>query len=345
MGNMRQAVLVAPHEFRIQEAAIPQPGPGDVVIQVEAAGICGSDLHTYHGENPVITLPRVMGHEMAGRVVAAGPGVEWQIGQAVAVEPDVPCGQCEYCRAGLTHYCTDMRFVGSLRYDGAFADYVLAPAKTAFALPANLSPEEGTFAEPVAVAVHALRKIADVPATSVLVLGAGTIGQLIAQTARAYGARCVVITDVLDGKLRTARALGVECTINPEREDLEQRVREQFGPTGPDVTYDCVGFPATVNQGLRLTRKGGTVFLVGVPTHDLPIAPMEILLAERSLTGIYIYLRQDYVEGLRLLTNGQVRVGPLISATFGLSDIGRAFEHVVERKNEAIKVIIRPTDN
>ena len=238
---MRQAVLVAPHEFRIREVDIPSPGPGDVVIAVQAAGICGSDLHTYHGENPVITLPKVMGHELSGTIVACGPGVSLPAGQVVAIEPDVPCGQCDYCRVGLTHYCTDMRFVGSLRYDGAFADYVLAPAATAFPLPAGLSAVEGAMAEPCAVAVHALRKIADVPNTSVLVLGCGTIGLLIAQTAKAYGAARLAITDVLERKLQTARALGINCTINPSRDNLADRVREQFGPTGPDVTFDCVG--------------------------------------------------------------------------------------------------------
>lgn len=339
---MRQALLMAPHEFAIRQTDIPTPGPGDVIIAVHTAGICGSDLHTYHGENPVITLPRVMGHELSGTIAAVGPGVDLRPGQVVAVEPDVPCGQCEYCVAGQTHLCSNMRFVGSLSYDGAFADYVLAPASTAFPLPANLSPEEGAFAEPVAVAVHALRKVPDVTSAGVLVLGAGTIGQLIAQTAKAFGAPRVVITDVLDRKLQVARDLGIECAINPTREDLAALVKAQFGPLGPHVTFDCVGFPETVNQALTLTRKAGTVFLVGVPTHGLSIAPMEILLAERALAGIYIYQRDDFVEGLRLLSSGQVKTRPLISARFGLGHIAEAFEYVVDRKNEAIKVMIQP---
>ena len=339
---MRQAVLVGPRKFSVRELQTPSPGPDEILVAVELAGICGSDLHTYHGTNPVIKPPLVMGHECAGTIARAGSATGLQPGQKIALEPDVPCGTCVYCRAGQTHLCPDMRFVGAISYDGAFADYVIAPARAAIPLPQDMPAEEGVFVEPVTVAVHALEVARNIPHESVLVLGAGPIGNLVAQLARVRGARRVGITDIVDAKLKVAREVGIEHTANPLRQDVTAWAADVFGPAGPDVTYDCVGITETVNQGLALTRRGGLVALVGVSTQDLQIKPMEILLAERSLKGSYQYIKDDWLKAADAVIRGQIKVRPLISRVFPLDETEQAFAFVDNRANEAMKVLIKP---
>jgi L-iditol 2-dehydrogenase len=340
--TVRQARLIEPRKFEVRETALPTPAEDEVLVAVKAAGICGSDLHTYHGANPVISLPVVMGHECAGTIVEAGSATGLQRGLRIALQPDVPCGKCMYCQQGQTHLCNDMRFVGGLSYDGAFADYVLGPATGAVPLPAGVSEEEGVFAEPVAVACHALELVSNAAHEKALVLGAGTIGNLVAQVATLRGAMCVAITDVADAKLRIAREVGVVHTINPARENLVDRVRCIFGSGGPDVTFDCVGLAETINQGLVLTRKAGMIVLVGVPIGELPIKPMELLLTERCLKGCYIYTHKDFLQAIGLLGSGRVKVRPLISRVFSLAEIERAFAFFDDRANAAIKVLIKP---
>lgn len=339
---MRQAMLIEPRKLEIRETVLPTPGADEIVVAVKAAGICGSDLHTYHGANPVISLPVVMGHECAGTIAAAGSATGLQPGARVALEPDWPCGRCVYCQQGQTHLCNDMRFVGGLGYDGTFADYVLAPAAGAVPLPDSVTDDEGAFVEPIAVACHALELVSTVTREKVLVLGAGTIGNLVAQVATLEGAECVGITDVADTKLRIAHETSVSHTLNPARQDLDTWVHKTFGPDGPDVTFDCVGITETVNQALALTRKAGVIVLVGVPTHDVPIRPMELLLSERCLKGCYIYRHNDFLRAIGFLSAGQVKVQPLISKTFGLAEIQQAFAYFDNRANEAIKVLIKP---
>jgi L-iditol 2-dehydrogenase len=340
---MRQAILVEPHRFLVRDSQTPTPGPDEILVAVEAAGICGSDLHTYHGVNPVIKPPLVMGHECAGTIAQAGSATTLQPGQRIALEPDIPCGKCVYCREGQTHMCTDMRFVGGLSDAGTFADYVVAPASAAVPLPHHVSAEEGAFAEPVTVACHALELVRNVRRDNILVLGAGTIGNLVAQVARLQGARRVGITDIVDSKLDVAREVGIEHTANPAKQNLAAWATDVFGATGPDVTFDCVGLTETVNQGLALTRKCGLVVLVGVSTaQELPIKPMELLLSERGLKGCYIYKHENFIEAVDLLGKGQIKVQPLISKIFGLDEIGRAFAFLDNRANGAIKVLIKP---
>ncbi len=339
---MRQALLVEPKKFQVRDVVRPAPSRDEVLIAVETAGICGSDMHTYHGANPVIRLPVVLGHECAGRIVEGGADQGLTPGTVVAVEPDAPCGECAYCQAGQTHLCDNMRFVGGLTYDGAFGEYIVAPAQGVVPLPDHVSVDEGAFGEPVAVAVHALGRVQSLPHDNMLILGAGTIGLLVAQVAAAYGAKKLAITDVMDKKLHLARELGIEHAINPTRVGVAEWARKYFGPTGPDVTFDCVGTTETVNQALQLTRKGGQIVLIGVTEGDLLIKPMELLLGERNLLGCYIYVRQDFLEAIRLIASGRVKVRPLVSARFPLEDIDQAFAFVADRANEAVKVLVKP---
>jgi L-iditol 2-dehydrogenase len=340
---MHQAILVEAHEFSVQDSQTPTPGPDEILVAVEAVGICGSDVHTYHGANPVIKPPLVMGHECAGTIAQAGSATALQPGQRIALEPDIPCGECAYCREGQTHMCTNMRFVGGLSDDGAFADYVIAPASCAVPLPQHVSAEQGALAEPVTVACHAMELVRDIRHDNILVLGAGTIGNLVAQVARVQGARRVGITDIVDVKLNVAREVGIEHTANPAEQDLAAWSTAVFGATGPDVTFDCVGLTETVNQGLALTRRCGLVVLVGVSTsQELPIKPMDLLLSERGLKGCYTYKHENFVEAVDLLSHGQIKVQPLISKTFALGEIARAFAFLDDRANGAIKVLIKP---
>jgi len=345
---MRQALLVAPHEFAIREIERPTPGPGEVLIAVHTAGICGSDLHIYHGENPVIHPPIVMGHELSGTIAAVGAGVDYDLGLRVVLEPEIPCGKCISCRTGHSNRCPDMQQVGAIGYDGAFGEYVLAPASGVIPLPENIGLADAAMIEPVAFAVHAARRPSGLRDANVLVLGAGTIGNLVAQMAKLYGAKRVAITDVIDSKLATAARVGIDATFNSARGDLASWLTEQFGRGGPDITFDCVAFPATVSQAVKLTRRGGQVFLVGVPIGDFPVPLVALLLGETSLAGVYSYVPDDWREAVRIVSEGKVQTKPLLSKTFDLEQTAEAFAYAADRSNEAIKVAIRvaaPTEN
>ncbi|MFM9107002.1 MAG: zinc-binding dehydrogenase [Chloroflexota bacterium] len=335
--TMRRAVLTAVRHFDLETVAVPAAEPGHVVMRVLASGICGSDLHTDLGENPVIRTPVAPGHEFSGVVAATGEGVDPGLeGRVVAARPSVPCGACRHCRAGREHLCDDMKFVGGLSYDGAFAEFVTLPASCLVPVSSDHSAAELAFAEPIAVAVHAAALPQEIRGRDVLVIGCGTIGLLVARVAALRGAR-VWATDLVDAKVR----LAVDFGAAPARTaGGEGPARLETGDgTDFDVVFDCVGLNATLAVALRSVRKGGEVVLVGVPVEPIVLDPVDVLLGERRLTGCYIYTNGDFLEAVDLLLDRSVDVRPLISARMPLEEIGRAFEIGVTG-NERVKFVL-----
>lgn len=335
---MQRAVLTGLRRFQLEHVDVPEPPAGHVRIGVLASGICGSDLHTYLGENPVISTPLVPGHEFAGAIEALGPGVDGlAIGDMVAARPSVPCGECRYCARGKEHLCDRMRFVGGFVYDGAFAEKVVLPASCLTRVDPLSTPAVVAFAEPVAVAVHAVG-LADITAgLSVLVVGCGTIGLLVAQVARLAGAR-VHAADLEPSKVALAESFGAISAGSPTSRD-RAFVADDGEPFA--VVFDCVGLNATLAQAMVSVEKGGVVILVGAPTEPIVLDPVAVLLGERRLQGSYIYTNEEFAQALGLVVSGAVVVDPLISATFRLADIGEAFEAAVAG-NERVKFVVAP---
>ena len=270
MTRNRAAVLHAVGDVRIEERPPPDPGPREVLVEISAVGVCGSDVHYYeHGRigDHVVRAPLVLGHESAGRVVARGEqATRHAVGDRVTLEPGVPCGGCRECRAGRYNLCRDVVFFGTPPVDGAFANLVAIHEDFAFALPDSLSDEEGALMEPLSVAIWACRKAGVRAGDRVLVTGAGPIGLLAMQVARASGAAELVVSDTNEHRLDVARRTGATRTVTPG---------DELGEV--DALIECSGHPAALAGGIAAIRPAGTAVIVGMGPADSAEVPLSLI--------------------------------------------------------------------
>jgi len=315
---MRAAVLHAPGEIRIEQRDRPVPGPREVLVEIAAVGVCGSDVHYYeHGRiGPfVVEAPLVLGHEAAGRVVELGElASRHAVGDRVALEPGVPCGRCRECRAGTYNLCADVRFFATPPVDGAFAEYVAIHEDFAFALPDSLSDEEGALMEPLSVGVWACRKASVSAGDRVLITGAGPIGLLAMQCALASGATDVAVSDVNEHRLELATRTGATRVLHAgERLDFEA-----------DALIECSGHPAAVSDGIRALRPAGTAVLVGMGPEEEGTLPLSLIQGrELWITGTFRYAN-TYPAAIALASSGKVDLKAIITGHFGLEDAAAA---------------------
>lgn len=337
---MLQAVMTRPGEIEFRDVARPVPARRQVLIQIKRIGVCGSDIHVYHGLHPYTSYPVVQGHEVAGVIAEVGAGVRnLAPGDRVTFMPQVTCGRCYPCRHGMYHICDSLKVMG-FQTGGAAQELFAVDARRVLKLPDHVSLDHGAMVEPVSVAVHALSRGGGARDRRVLVLGAGTIGNLVAQVARASGARDVMVTDVSDYKLGKARACGIEHAINPHREDLEQALRQRFGPDRADLILECVGAQETISQGIANARKGTTIVIVGVfgkkPEVDLGLVQDR----ELSLVGTLMYQERDYERAIELVAGGRLHLDELITHRFRFRDYLRAYQTIEEARGNIMKVLI-----
>ena len=326
---MRAAVLHAPGDLRLEERAMPEPGPREVLVRVGAVGVCGSDVHYYeHGRiGPhVVREPLVLGHESAGRVVALGPGASRHaVGDRVALEPGVPCGRCRECRAGRYNLCRDVEFFGTPPVDGAFADYVAIHEDFAFALPDSVGDEAGALMEPLSVAVWACQKAGVRPGMAVLVAGAGPIGLLAVQAARAFGATSVAVSEV-----------------NPHRLALAERMGATREVGEADALIECSGHPDALRAGIAALRPAGTAVLVGMGPEEDAVLPVSLIQnRELWLTGTFRYAN-TYPTAIALAAARKVDLEAIVTGRFGLEDAERALRAGREDP-AAVKAMVMPS--
>ena len=325
------AVLHGPGDVRIEDIGAPAPASGQVLVQVAAIGICGSDVHYYdHGRiGPfVVERPMVLGHESAGRIVAVGPGVDpARVGQRVALEPGVPCGRCAQCRAGRYNLCPEVVFFATPPVDGSIAQFVALDAAFAHPVPEPLSDVEAAMAEPVSVGIWAARKAAITAGDRVLVTGAGPVGLFAAQVAKALGARTVVVTDLVPQRLAVARELGLRAV--PAGELLT----ELF-----DVLLECSGSAKALESALTRVDRAGRVVLVGMGADAIPLPVPLIQNREIWLTGTFRYAN-TYPTALDLIATGAVRVGPIVTHQFSLTQTEQALL-IARQDPTALKAVI-----
>jgi L-iditol 2-dehydrogenase len=309
----RAAVLYAPGDLRVEDREIPEPGPREVLVQIAAVGVCGSDVHYYeHGRigSHIVREPMVLGHESSGRVVALGPGATHHaVGDRVTLEPGVPCGRCRECRAGRYNLCRDVRFFATPPIDGAFANYVTIHEDFAFALPDEVSDEAGALMEPLSVGIWACRKAGVSPGDRVLVTGAGPIGLLAQQCAVAFGATEVIVTDVSEARLELARRTGATRTLKAG-EPLDE----------VDALIECSGHPAALAAGIGAVRPAGTAVVVGMGPEEDAAVPLSLIQnREIWLTGTFRYAN-TYPTAIALVAEGRVDPEAIVTGHFRLDD-------------------------
>jgi L-iditol 2-dehydrogenase len=304
-------------------------------------GICGSDVHVYHGAS-TIKPPVVLGHEFAGTIHALGTDARgFREGDRVAVEPGVQCGECQHCRSGRYNLC--LRQEDLPAHDGAYADYACVAAHKLVALPEGMSFAVGAMIEPAACAMHALDAGHISGSDTVLVLGAGTIGLLVAQAARLAGAASVAVSDVIPERLAVAMQLGADAVVNVRETDLGEWVRATYGEGGVSRVFDAVAKPSTFQQSLQLVQRGGRIIVVGVATEPVTFRTNITLLWEIEMTGINMYTRRNFDEAVQAISSGQVQVEPLVSATYGLGAIDQAYDAVLHHPERVLKVHLAPS--
>lgn len=336
---MKAVRLDAVGQIALHEVAVPVPGPGELLIRVEACGICGTDRHLFKGEFPC-TPPVTLGHEYSGIVERIGPGVTGFVpGDRITADPNIVCGTCPQCRLGRVNLCQNLIALG-IRRDGGFAEYALVPQAQAFALPASLPPDHGAFCEPLACCIHALDIAAIRPGDSVIVLGGGVIGLLCVQLAALAGAGRVVLSTRQAARRALAESLGADASADGSGPDGTERLLALV-PGGADVVLECAGVGETVAQSLNLARSGGTVVIVGVMPggEKVTVEPLNILTRELRILGSYIN-PFTHRRAADLIISGAIRVEPLISRRIALAEVPEAVAN--PPRSGEVKVLIVP---
>ena len=329
----------AKDDLRVETQDMPAVGPGQVLLKLGAGGICGSDLHYFfEGRNGsfVVREPLIPGHEASGVVAAVGAGVtRVHVGDHVAVSPSHACGRCDYCRGGREHLCENMRFLGSAsmfpHVQGMFREYFVMGERQCYPVSGDVSLGELAFAEPLAVALHAVHRGGDLLGKSVLVTGAGTIGCLTVLAARLGGAARVTVSDILDRPLAQARLVGAEATLHAAR-DAEALRTPQF-----DVAYEVSGSLAALKTCVAAVKRGGTVVQVGTLPHEpLPFVVNDVMAKELDLRGAFRW-GVEFDWAVDYLSSRRIDVRPLLSGQYPLSDAVEAFRAAAD-KNRSTKV-------
>ena len=338
---MLKQVMTKPGEIIFEEAQRPVPGENQVLIKIMNIGICGSDIHVYHGEHPFTSYPVTQGHEVSGEIVETGKNVaEWKTGQKVTIEPQVFCGKCHPCRHGKYNLCEELKVMG-FQTTGAASEYFAVDASKVTPLPEEVSFEEGAMIEPLAVAVHGVKQIGDVTGLNIAVLGAGPIGNLVAQTAKCMGAAKVMITDISDLRLKKAEECGIDICVNTKNKDFGEEMLKAFGPDKADVIYDCAGNNVTMGQAIKYARKGSVIVLIAVFAGPAQIDLAVVNDHELDIKSSMMYRHEDYVDAIRLTGEGKVRLKPLISRCFAFRDYLQAYRYIDENRENTMKVMIR----
>ena len=340
---MLAAVLHEPKRLCIDEVDAPQPKPGQVQIRVRAGGICGSDLSYYFkGKSGdfAVREPFVLGHEVAGEIAALGEGVNGlRVGQRVAVNPGLNCGECRFCVKGMTNHCLNMRFMGSAstfpHMQGMFRQYIAVAARQCVAVPDALDFAQASMAEPLAVALHALRHAGSLVGAQVLVIGCGPIGCILLSVARRAGAHRLVALDLADKALQMAATLGADQTVLATDQAQVEAWSQSRGTF--DVVIEASGSPAGLDTALRAARAGATVIQVGnLPAGQSPVAANLVMAKELRYQGSFRFT-DEYAVAAEEIATGKIDLSPLMTHVFPLADANLAFE-VAHDRNQSMKV-------
>ena len=344
--SMRAAVLQKPLSITLEERPVPTPGPNEVLIQVMAVGICGSDLHYYeHGRigRRIVKKPLIQGHECSGIVVAVGNQVtRCKVGDRVVLEPGVTCGKCEWCKKGRYNLCPHVRFLSTPPVDGALAQYITHPEDFVFQIPDELSFEKATLVEPLSVGLHAAKRIGLEPGSSLWVIGMGPVGLTAVIAAKAFGVKEIIVSDLEPFRLHIARQIGATSTINITQSNPVQETMSLTDGIGVDAVIDTTSNERALDSAVQALKRGGKLALIGFPTtKTVPMNLTLILQKEIDISSIYRY-SHTFQQGIEILARPDVPADLLITDRFTLERVVDAFEKARTDKKGTIKVIVNP---
>jgi L-iditol 2-dehydrogenase len=340
---MRVAKYYGWDDVRLENMEVPEIGPGEMLVQVRACGLCGSDLMEWYADSKA---PAVLGHEPVGFVSQVGSGVaDFTPGDRVFVHHHVPCFVCHYCRRGNYSCCETFKKNGI--YPGGFAEYVRVAARNVefdvLPVPEGMPFEEATLIEPIACAIRGIERAGVKPGDTVLIIGAGVSGLLFTQLSRLWGAGLVMVSDLVDYRLERALECGAHASLNPAVDDLQGEVQRIAGRPGADVVIITVGNPAVMEQGLRLAAKGGTVLIYAPlpPGDTLPVDVCDLLFSEKTLVTTYSCAPDDTRASLDLVRNGSLQTSGLVTHRFALEQVAEAMR-LAAQAGDSLKVVIVP---
>jgi len=339
------AIVKTPGKVEFEDRPVPALSAGQVLIKTRAVSICGSDIHTFKGKHPFAPLPAALGHELTGEIAAVGDKVDClRIGDRVVLEPVITCGQCEFCLKGVYNLCTHVSFYHR-QGQGAFTPYFVADQQRVFKLPAKITFEEGALVEPLAVAVHAVKKAGIVMGDRVAVIGAGAIGLMILVLSRLQGAAGVFAVDTQDFRLKMAQNLGALETFNNIDGKAVEKILDRTSGLGVEVSFEAVGLQLTFVQALQVLKKGGHAILAGLNAKPEVTLPANIFVQkEISLSGTQGYCH-DFQTALALLENGVVDLSPFITHVLPSNAVQQGFDLLTTAGHEAVKVVIVYNDD
>jgi L-iditol 2-dehydrogenase len=333
--SMRASVLSGASSISVEQRPIPAVQSDEVLVRVAAVGVCGSDVHYYREGRIgdfVVEGPLVLGHEVSGRIAAVGAGVDpGRIGQRVAIEPQRPCRVCWQCKSGRYNLCPDMRFYATPPVDGAFCEYVTIQADFAHPVPDSVSDEAAALLEPLSVGIWACRKARIVPGSRVLIAGAGPIGVITAQAARAFGAAEIIVSDPVADRRQLVERFGATWTLDPTAEDV--------AGLGVDAFIDASGATPAVISGITAVRGAGVVVLVGMGADQIALPIPVIQNRELTITGVFRYT-DTWPTATGLVASGQVDLDSLVTARFGLDDVDKALD--ADQNPGSLKTVVVP---
>lgn len=341
----RAAYMTGLNKLEIREIEVPAPKEKEVLIKLEYVGICGSDVHYLeHGKigDFVVNGDFILGHECAGTIVKVGSSVEnLEVGDRVALEPGCTCGQCEFCKTGRYNLCPDVEFLATPPYHGCLMNYIAFPANMAFKLPDQISTKEGALVEPLAVGMHAAKQGNVKLGDTVVILGSGTIGLTTLLACKAFGATDIIVVDVIPKRLEYAKKLGATTIINAAEVDVLAEIDKLTNHKGVDIVIETAGSAKTIAQTPYLIKNGGCVVLVGMAPQDIiEYNFSKIMAKEAEIKSVFRY-RNIYPQAIKAISKGVIDISGIVTHEFAFSDIGKAFDFVINNKQDVVKAVIK----
>jgi len=339
--NMRQAIMTKPGSIEFNDVAVPgKLAPNEVLLKIQKIGVCGSDIHVFHGEHPATPYPVVQGHEYSATIEAVGEAVtKAKPGQKATARPQLVCGSCGPCKKGQYNACQELKVQG-FQAPGTAQEFFVVPEERLVVLPDALTLDQGAMVEPAAVGAHSTSRTSGIEGKNVVVSGAGTIGNLVAQFAKVRGAKNVLITDISDHRLDIAKQCGIDGTLNVMTTPFEEGVMDFFGEEGFQIGLEAAGVQPSLDALMANVEKGGDVVILGVYANNPTVNMFYLGEHELNVFGSMMYRHEDYLDAVDMIASGKIKLEPLMSKHFPFEGFLDAYKYIEEQGDKTMKVII-----